>query len=219
MWGSSTCKGPGLPGRELPETGRPPYDPGDLLRLYLYGYLNRVRSSRGLEREAARNLELIWLLRRLRPDFKTIADFRRENGSGIKQVCRDFILLCRKLELFGGELVAIDSTKIKAQNAKGRNYSAARVRLLLKEAEKKVSSYLKELDDVDAEEGKEAGPGCLSAAELKEKIAQLKQRQKGAARHGGGSQRQRPGLAERSGQPGHEHGAWLTGGLQRAGSS
>lgn len=162
---------------QLPESGRPPYDPGDLLRLYLYGYLNRVRSSRGLEREAGRNLELIWLVRKLRPDFKTIADFRRENGSGIKKVCRDFTLLCRKLELFGGELVAIDSTKIKAQNAKGRNYSAAKVRVLLKEAEKKVSSYLRELDEVDAKEEKEAEPGRLSAAELKEKIAHLKQRQ------------------------------------------
>ena len=80
-----------------------------------------MRSSRGLEREAARNLEVIWLLRKLRPDFKTIADFRRDNGKGIKSVCREFTLLCRKLELFGGELVAIDSTKIKAQNAKGRN--------------------------------------------------------------------------------------------------
>ena len=158
--GQLDLKGAGFARAQLPETGRPPYDPGDLLRLYLYGYLNRVRSSRGLEREAARNLELIWLLRRLRPDFKTIADFRRQNGSGIKQVCRDFILLCRKLELFGGELVAIDSTKIKAQNAKGRNYSAARVRLLLKEAEKKVSSYLQELDRVDAEEGKQIWAGA-----------------------------------------------------------
>ncbi|HZD09362.1 MAG TPA: transposase, partial [Candidatus Limnocylindrales bacterium] len=135
------------------------YDPGDLLRLYLYGYLNRVRSSRGLEREAARNLELIWLLRKLRPDFKTIADFRRENGLGIKRVCRDFTLLCRKLELFGGELVAIDSTKIKAQNPESfrGNYSAAKVQALLREVEKKVSTYLEELDQVDAQEGKQAG--------------------------------------------------------------
>ena len=170
-------KAAGFARATLPESGRPPYDPGDLLRLYLYGYLNRVRSSRGLEREAGRNLELIWLVCKLRPDFKTIADFRRENGPGIKKVCRDFTFLCRKLELFGGELVAIDSTKIKAQNAKGRNYSAAKVRVLLKEAEKKVSSYLQELDEVDAQEAKEAGPERLSATELKEKIAQLKQRQ------------------------------------------
>jgi transposase len=164
---------------EMPETGRPPYDPGDLLRLYLYGYLNRVRSSRGLEREAARNLEVIWLLRKLRPDFKTIADFRRENATGIKAVGRQFLLLCRKLELFGGELVAIDSTKIKGQNAKGRNYSAAKVAALLGELEKKMSAYLRELEESDAAEGEgEKGGERLSATELKEKIAQLKERQK-----------------------------------------
>ena len=169
----------------LNETGRPPYDPGDLLRLYLYGYLNRVRSSRGLEREAARNLELIWLLRKLRPDFKTIADFRRDNGKAIKAVGREFILLCRKLELFGGELVAIDSTKIKAQNAKGRNYSEAKVQALLAEIENKVSAYLKELEEGDAREeelssaaaGSELAPR-LSAQELKQKIAQLEERKK-----------------------------------------
>lgn len=160
---------------QLNETGRPPYDPGDLLRLYLYGYLNRVRSSRGLEREAARNLEVIWLLRKLRPDFKTIADFRRDNGPGIKSVGREFTLLCRKLELFGGELVAIDSTKIKAQNAKGRNYSAAKVAALLKEVDRKVASYLEELDQSDAEEGTKETER-LSAAELEEKIAHLKKR-------------------------------------------
>src|SRR5215210_7795657 len=130
----------------LNETGRPPYDPGDLLRLYLYGYLNRVRSSRRLEREAVRNLELIWLLRKLRPDFKTVADFRRDNGKAIKAVCREFILLCRKLELFGGELVAVDSTKIKAQNSKRRNYSAAKLKELLVEIDRKLTSYLGELD-------------------------------------------------------------------------
>jgi len=160
---------------QVPETGRPPYDPGDLLRLYLYGYLNRVRSSRGLEREAARNLEVIWLLRKLRPDFKTIADFRRENAKGIKAVGRQFLLLCRKLELFGGELVAIDSTKIKGQNAKGKNYSAAKVEALLGELEKKVSSYLQELEESDRAESDPAEER-LSAAELKEKIAQLEER-------------------------------------------
>jgi transposase len=168
----------GFRNAQMRETGRPPYDPGDLLRLYLYGYLNRVRSSRGLEREAGRNLELIWLLRKLRPDFKTIADFRRDNAPGIKAVCREFTLLCRKLELFGGELVAIDSTKIKAQNAKGRNYSAAKLQALLVEVEKKVSAYLEELDQSDAQETSNAqvvGPR-LSVAELKEKIAQLEKR-------------------------------------------
>jgi transposase len=169
----------GFTNAQLNETGRPPYDPGDLLRLYLYGYLNRVRSSRGLEREAARNLELIWLLRKLRPDFKTIADFRRDNGQGIKAVCREFTLLCRKLELFGGELVAIDSTKIKAQNAKGRNYSEAKLKALLAEIESKVSAYLEELDRADAQEASSTdSEQRLSVEELKHKIAQLKERKK-----------------------------------------
>jgi len=159
---------------QLNETGRPPYDPKDLLRLYLYGYLNRVRSTRGLEREAGRNLEVIWLLRKLRPDFKTIADFRRDNAKGIKAAGREFTLLCRRLQLFGGELVAIDSTKIKAQNAKGRNYSAARLAALQKELEEKLSSYLAELDEADVSAGR--GPEQLSAAELKEKIAHLEKR-------------------------------------------
>ena len=98
------------------ETGRPAYDPGDLLRLYLYGYLNRVRSSRMLERETKVNLEVMWLLGKLSPDFKTVADFRRDNLAAIKGVCREFTLLCRKLKLFGGELVAIDGSKFKAVN-------------------------------------------------------------------------------------------------------
>ena len=170
----------GFTNAQLNETGRPPYDPGDLLRLYLYGYLNRVRSSRGLEREAARNLELIWLLRKLRPDFKTVADFRRDNSQGIKAVCREFTLLCRKLELFGGELVAIDSTKIKAQNSKGRNYSEAKLKALLAEIENKVSAYLKELDQSDAQEEASSADSepRLSVEELKQKIAQLKERKK-----------------------------------------
>jgi transposase len=102
------------------ETGRPAYDPGDLLRLYLYGYLHRVRSSRLLERETKVNLEVMWLLRKLSPDFKTIADFRRDNAAALKGVCREFTLLCRKLQLFGGELVAIDGSQVQ-----GRQQSAA----------------------------------------------------------------------------------------------
>ena len=99
------------------DTGRPAYDPGDLLRLYLYGYLNRVRSSRMLERETKVNLEVMWLLGKLTPDFKTVADFRRDNLKAIKRVCREFVLLCRKLQLFGGELVAIDGSKFKIGRA------------------------------------------------------------------------------------------------------
>src|SRR5438105_8230157 len=158
------------------ETGRPAYDPGDLLRLYLYGYLNRVRSSRRLERETVRNLELLWLLRKLQPDFKTIADFRKDNGKGIKGVCREFTLLCRKLELFGGELVAVDSTKLKAQNSKRRNFSQAKLKALLAEIESKVGSYLGELDKADAQEGGEGSEEKLSVQDLKEKIAQLQER-------------------------------------------
>jgi transposase len=161
----------------LQDTGRPPYDPGDLLRLYLYGYLNRVRSSRKLEREAGRNLELIWLLRKLRPDFKTIADFRKDNGKGIKAVCREFTLLCRKLDLFGGELVAVDSTKIKAQNSKHRNYSEAKLRALIDAIDSKVSAYLGELDKADQQDTENGvGEATPDAAELKQKIAQLRER-------------------------------------------
>lgn len=104
-------------------TGRPPYDPADLLRLYLYGYLYRLRSSRKLEQETHRNIEVIWLLRKLRPDFKTIADFRRDHPVALKGVCREFTLLCKKLELFGGELIAIDGSKFRASNNKDRNFS------------------------------------------------------------------------------------------------
>src|SRR5213594_2363170 len=100
------------------ETGRPPYHPGDLLRLYLYGYLNRIRSSRRLEQEAGRNLELMWLIGRLRPDFKTIADFRKTNRAALKRVCREFTVLCQRLDLVGGEFVAIDGSKFRAVNGK-----------------------------------------------------------------------------------------------------
>jgi transposase len=99
------------------DTGRPAYDPADLLKLYIYGYVNRVRSSRRLEIEARRNLEMIWLLCGLRLDFKTIADFRKDNRNAFKAVFRQFVLLCRKLDLFGGELVAVDGTRLKAVNA------------------------------------------------------------------------------------------------------
>ena len=159
----------------LPETGRPPYDPGDLLRLYIYGYLNRVRSSRRLEAEAQRNLEVLWLLRKLAPDFKTIADFRKDNGPAIKAVCRQFTLLCRKLELFGGELVAIDGSKFAAQNAKDRNLSQKKLQALLAEIDRRIESYLGELAAADKLEEQTGSAGRASA--LQEKIAALKDRQ------------------------------------------
>src|ERR1700730_13174528 len=105
---------------EPEETGRPGYHPGDLLKLYIYGYLNRVRSSRRLEAETRRNLEVMWLLRGLTPDFKTIANFRKDNRDAFKPVFREFVLLCRKLDLFGRELLAVDGTRLKAVNSTER---------------------------------------------------------------------------------------------------
>jgi len=159
----------------LKETGRPPYHPADLLKLYVYGYLNRIRSSRRLETESGRNLELMWLLRRLTPDFKTIADFRRDNRQAIRRVCRQFTVFCRQLELFGGELVAIDGSKFKAQNAKGRNFTQAKLKRQLKELDQKIDEYLEELDQADEEE--KDLPEKPNAEQLWEKIEAMKRRQ------------------------------------------
>ena len=159
------------------ETGRPAYDPGDLLRLYLYGYLNRVRSSRMLERETKVNLEVMWLLGKLSPDFKTVADFRRDNQAAIKAVCREFTLLCRKLKLFGGELVAIDGSKFKAVNNRRRNFNEARLTKAIKAIEEKVDGYLHELDQADdAEPDPDIPPPSPDASGLREKIKTLTER-------------------------------------------
>ena len=155
------------------ETGRPGYDPGDLLRLYLYGYLHRIRSSRRLEEETHRNVELMWLLRRLTPDFKTIADFRRDHPAALKGVCRECILLCKRLDLFGGELLAIDGSKFRAVNARDRSYTPARLATLQREIDRTVARYLRELERQDEAEAGTEGP---SAAALREKIAALQQR-------------------------------------------
>ena len=117
------------------ETGRPGYDPADLLKLYVYGYINRVRSSRRLEAEAHRNIEVIWLLRHLKPDFRTIADFRRMNRSAFKQGFREFVILCRQLDLFGRELLAVDGTRIKAVNNKDRNFTRGALTKFINEAD------------------------------------------------------------------------------------
>jgi len=157
------------------ETGRPAYDPGDLLRLYLYGYLNRVRSSRLLERETKVNLEVMWLLGKLSPDFKTIADFRRDNLKALQQVCREFTLLCRKLGLFGGELVAIDGSKFKAVNGRRRNFSEGRLKKSIQALDEKISTYLRNLDAADANDPDPEEPPP-SAADLRAKIATLRER-------------------------------------------
>ena len=113
---------------ETKDTGRPPYNPGDMLKLYIYGYTNRVRSSRRLEKETHRNVEVMWLLKKLKPDFKTIADFRKGNISAIKKVCKEFTLLCKKLDLFGGELVGIDGSKFRACNSKRQNFNEKKLK-------------------------------------------------------------------------------------------
>ena len=158
---------------ETKETGRKPYDPADLLKLYIYGYLHRIRTSRQLEKATHWNIELIWLIRRLHPDFKTIADFRKNNAKAIKAVCRDFILLCKKLNLFGCELIAIDGSKFKACNSNDRNFTRNKLANLIKKIDDDINSYLRNLDKNDEKEKDIKEP---SAEELKNKIEQLGQR-------------------------------------------
>jgi transposase len=134
------------------QTGHPAYHPADLLKLYIYGYLNRVQSSRRLEREAGRNVEVMWLVGRLAPDHKTIASFRKHNGPAIRKVCAEFVALCRDLDLFADAWVAIDGSKFKAVNARGRNFTRSKIKRRLEEIEKKVERYLQHLDTVDRQE-------------------------------------------------------------------
>jgi transposase len=161
------------------ETGRPGYDPGDLLRLYLYGYLHRIRSSRRLEQETHRNVALMWLLRRLTPDFKTIADFRRDHPAALKGVCREFLLLCKRLDLFGGELLAIDGSKFRAVNGRDRSYTAPRLAELTRQIDLTIAGYLRELERQDQVEAGTEGP---SAETLRTHIAALEQRRAQYAR-------------------------------------
>jgi transposase len=153
-------------------TGRPAYHPSTLLKLYIYGYLNRVQSSRRLEREAGRNLEVMWLLHRLAPDHKTIADFRKDNGPAIRKVCARFIELCREMGLLTKASVAIDSSKFKAVNKSDRNFTRGKVELRRKQIEESVARYLSELDTVDLQEPTEAL--AIRTERLKEKLAKLK---------------------------------------------
>lgn len=162
--------------RAVPEErGRPPYHPGDLLKLYVYGYLNRIRSSRRLEREAQRNVEVMWLLGKLAPDHKTIADFRRDNGKAIRAVFREFTAMCRRLELYGGQLVAIDGSKFKACNSRDRNFTKAKLERLNQRADNEMQRYLEELDKADKQEQDNEKP---TAEELQEKIEWLTGRKK-----------------------------------------
>ena len=163
----------GFQNTQLRETGRPPYNPADLLKLYIYGYLNRIRSSRRLERETQRNLEVMWLLKKLSPDHKTISDFRKDNRSALRLVCRQFVLLCQHLDLFGAELVAIDGSKFAASNANRKNFTKTRLRERILKIDAMVESYFEALDTGDAQET----PVSIDAqTHLQEKIASLQQR-------------------------------------------
>lgn len=137
------------------QTGRRPYHPGDLLKLYLYGYLNQVRSSRRLERESHRNIELLWLLNRLCPDFKTIADFRRENSSAIQKACREFVLFCREQKLFGAQLIAIDGSKFQAASSGRQMYTADQIAEQMQRVEMSIAVYLQALEQSEENEAQE----------------------------------------------------------------
>lgn len=152
---------------------RPPYDPKDMLKLYIYGYLNRIRSSRRLEHETARNIEVIWLLKRLQPDFKTITDFRKDNKKALKMVFRDFTKLCDEWGLFGKELVAIDGSKFRACNSKRNNYSAKKLERHIKYIDEKIDKYMHDLDEGDVAEAHDRKP---DADEINKRIQELRNR-------------------------------------------
>jgi len=154
------------------DTGRPSYHPAVLLKIYIYGYLNRVQSSRRLEHECQRNVELMWLTGRLAPDFKTIADFRHDNGAGIRNVCRRFVVLCRELKLFSQGAVAVDSSKFKAVNSRDRNFTPAKIEKRKQQIEESIQRYLSALDTADRTMPLlEFGP---RSAHLKDKLSALR---------------------------------------------
>ncbi len=163
----------GFGGVDPQATGRPAYHPSVLLKLYIYGYLNRVQSSRRLEREAGRNVEVMWLCGRLVPDHKTIADFRKDNGAAIRKVCARFVALCRRLGLLAGASVAIDGSKFKAVNNRDRNFTAAKMTRRREQIEKSVARYLDQLDSTDRQEPSEAL--AMRTTRLEEKIVKLKE--------------------------------------------
>jgi len=162
----------GLGFKTVPKaTGRPAYHPATMLKLYVYGYLNRVQSSRRLEREAGRNVELMWLLGRLAPDFKTISDFRKDNTKAIRSVCREFVMICRKLDLFSEAFIAIDGSKFKADNNRDRNYTSAKLKHRLEQIDESINKYLVQIDSVDRQE---ASVAKVKTERLENKIAKLK---------------------------------------------
>jgi len=152
-------------------TGRPGYHPAAMLKLYIYGYLNRIQSSRRLEKETHRNVELMWLLERLQPDFKTIADFRKDNGKGIKNSCRIFVELCRQMNMFNDTIIAIDGSKFKAVNSKSNNFTTTKVKDRIARMEDTIADYLTKLDEADAEATSER-----ETVQLKSKLEWLEKR-------------------------------------------
>src|SRR5882762_7700510 len=163
----------GFSGVDPEATGRPSYHPSILLKLYIYGYLNRVQSSRRLEREAGRNVEVMWLLGRLAPDHKTIADFRKDNGLALRKVCARFVELCREMGLLATASVAIDGSKFKAVNNRDRNFTRAKVERRRAQLEESVARYLSQLDTADRQEPTEALAGKVTR--LTEKLTKLKE--------------------------------------------
>jgi len=170
---SLDLSGLGFDGVSREAAGRPAYHPGVLLKLYIYGYLNRIQSSRRLEREAGRNVEVMWLTERLAPDHKTIADFRKDNGQAIRKVCSQFVALCRKMGLFTEAIVAIDGSKFKAVNNRDRNFTKNKMARRMAQIEESVARYLQQLDSADRQEPSLARE--TKTARLKDKIAILKQ--------------------------------------------
>jgi len=162
----------GFDGVEPADTGRPSYHPEVMLKIYIYGYLNRIQSSRRLEREAQRNIEVMWLTGRLMPDFKTIARFRKDNGKAIRAVCRQFVMLCQQLDLFSDALVAIDGSKFKAVNNRDRNFTSAKLKRRMEDIESSINRYLVALETADRQE-----PVIAKAKteRLHDKIAALKE--------------------------------------------
>jgi transposase len=157
------------------DTGRPGYHPAILLKLYIYGYLNRIQSSRRLEKESHRNVELMWLLSRLMPDFKTIADFRKDNSKGIRSVCRQFVEMCRQMNMFSESLFAIDGSKFKAVNNKSKNYTPSKVQFHIDRVEKSIQKYLSQMDSKDNDEEDSSNTVSTSKlAWLKQRLVELK---------------------------------------------
>ncbi len=165
----------GFEGVNPAQTGRPSYHPAAMLKLYIYGYLNRIQSSRRLEAEANRNVELMWLIARLNPDFKTIARFRNENGPAIRKVCSQFVELCRRMDLFADSMIAIDGSKFKAVNSSDNNYTQAKIKIRMQEVEKNIQQYLDDLEAADISSPKQSTPHQVR---LTERIAMFQAQMK-----------------------------------------